>query len=127
MVLPTPGSIAMFEGWTKGFQEGLEAKENDQQYVERIHDKILRRCTAASGCIKAREEVGGVRQCGGCGGMLFFHITLGVCVPVHSTRWLLATWLQRQFTWTLTWPASPACRSLPARRCKPTARRASWR
>ncbi|KAI7838010.1 hypothetical protein COHA_008192 [Chlorella ohadii] len=64
VVLPTPGSIAMFEGWTKGFQEGLEAKENDQQYVERIHDKILRRCTAASGCIKAREEMQANSQTG---------------------------------------------------------------
>ncbi len=79
MVLPTPGSIAMFEGWTKGFREGLKAKENDQQYVERIHDKILRRCTAASGCLKTREEVGGLTYCGWAGGMLVLHHTNGVC------------------------------------------------
>ena len=67
VALPTRGSIAMFDGWTRGFPEGLAAKENDQQYVERIHDQILRRCTGRSGCIKARDEVSGAGQARGAG------------------------------------------------------------
>ena len=57
VMLPTPGSIAMFEGWSAAAPDGIKENQHDQQFLDRIWDKIFRRCTALWGCNNIRNEV----------------------------------------------------------------------
>ncbi len=57
VMLPTPGSIAMFEGWSAAAPDGIKENQHDQQFLDRIWDKIFRRCTALWGCNNMRNEV----------------------------------------------------------------------
>ena len=47
VMLPTPGGIAMFEGWAAAARDGISKNEHDQQYLDHLTGQIWRRCTIA--------------------------------------------------------------------------------
>ena len=63
VMLPTPGSIAMFERWSVTAHDAIKENQNDQQFLGRIRDTTIRVCTNRWGCNNVRNEVRGHREC----------------------------------------------------------------
>ena len=59
VMLPTPGSIAMFEGWSAAAHDGIREGQHDQQFLDRIWERIFRRCLSRDSCEHVRGEVSG--------------------------------------------------------------------
>ena len=56
-MLPTPGTIAMFERWTSLAPELIKSNEHDQQGLDKLAFKAWRRCTGAKACRLERANV----------------------------------------------------------------------
>lgn len=67
VMLPTSGSIAMFEGWSAAAHDGIKEGQHDQQFLDRIWERIFRRCLSRDSCEHVRGEVsGGASGCTAC-------------------------------------------------------------